>query len=115
MTAKQLTNILIDAGVKDKTVKALEPVITNTVWMQKKLNETRKEIGEASVVIPYDNGGGQTGVRENPLYKAYEALWKSYIAGMDKIIKFLPAGTEIPDEPEAPKSVLQEVLERRGK
>lgn len=115
MTAKQITTILIDAGTPGDTINALEPVITNVVWMQTRLKDTRTEIGKASVVVPYDNGGGQTGTRENPLYKAYEALWKSYMLGMDKILKYLPAGAEIPETPAAPKSVLQEVLEKHGK
>ena len=32
-----------------------------------------------SLIIDYDNGGGQSGVRENPYYPAYEKLLASYV------------------------------------
>lgn len=31
------------------------------------------------LIIEYDNGGGQSGVRENPYYPAYERLLSSYV------------------------------------
>jgi hypothetical protein len=30
------------------------------------------------LIIDYDNGGGQSGIRENPFYPAYEKLLGSY-------------------------------------
>ncbi len=39
--------------------------------------------------MEYDNGGGQTGVRENPAFRAYEALWKTYLSGLDALLKLL--------------------------
>ena len=30
------------------------------------------------LVMEYDNGGGQSGIRENPYYPAYEKLLASY-------------------------------------
>ena len=32
-----------------------------------------------SLIIGYDNGGGQSGIRENPYYPAYEKLLASYV------------------------------------
>lgn len=38
-----------------------------------------QRISEESLVVDYDNGGGQSGVRENPFYPAYEKLINTYI------------------------------------
>ena len=40
--------------------------------------------------MPYDNGGGQKGIRENPAFKGYESLWKAYMQGMNRILDTLP-------------------------
>lgn len=52
----------------------------NVLFMRSKLAETRKGIAGQQVLIPYDNGGGQRGIRENPAFKGYESLLKSYSA-----------------------------------
>ena len=56
----------------------LSSVIENTAWMKAKLDDTREQIRNTSVAIPYDNGGGQTGIRENPAFTAYEKLLATY-------------------------------------
>ena len=38
-----------------------------------------------SLIIDYDNGGGQCGVRENPYYPAYEKLLSSYIKALETV------------------------------
>ena len=38
-----------------------------------------EKIKAEPLVIDYDNGGGQSGVRENPFYPAYEKLINTYI------------------------------------
>lgn len=48
------------------------------VLMSEKIIETLEELKDAPLVIPYDNGGGQTGIRENPQYVAFEKLMASY-------------------------------------
>lgn len=37
-----------------------------------------ERMAEEELIIGYDNGGGQSGVRENPYYPAYEKLLGSY-------------------------------------
>lgn len=56
-----------------------------------KLNDAVKEIGKDGVVIEYDNGGGQKGTRENPAFKGYESLWKTYQSALTMLLNRIPA------------------------
>lgn len=86
--------------------------------MKAKLEEAREEICDEGIAVPYDNGGGQKGMRENPLFKGYENLWRCYIAGMGKILDSLPEEfqekEEKKEEKTAPSTVLDFVKNRRG-
>ena len=86
----RITDLLSEVGISDKRMKLLEPIILNTAWMKAKLDDAREAIKNSNIVISYDNGGGQKGIRENPLFKGYESLWRSYMAGMAKILESLP-------------------------
>ena len=50
--------------------------------MADRLMEEGKRIGEEPLIVEYDNGGGQSGVRENPFYPAYEKLLASYLKAL---------------------------------
>lgn len=113
---KRITAILKEAETSQRRMETLKPIIKNVSWMKAKLDDAMEKIKATSVAIPYDNGGGQTGIRENPLFKGYESLWKSYLQGMDRILNALPP--EIPvetkaEEPERPKTVLELVRAKR--
>ena len=114
---ERIKSLLADFNVKEKRIQALDTVIENTAWMKIKLDDTKEKIGASSVVIPYDNGGGQKGLRENPLFKGYESLWKSYMSGMDKILACLPQekAVEEAEAVEKPKTVLEMVQNRHRK
>lgn len=87
---ERINNLLADFNIPEKRIMILQPVIENTAWMKVKLDEAREVVQESTIVISYDNGGGQKGIRENPIFKGYEALWKSYMSGMNAIINVLP-------------------------
>lgn len=108
---QRLTALLFDCGVSEKRMAALESVIENVAWMRSKLDDAREAIKTANVVIAYDNGGGQKGLRENPLFKGYESLFKSYMSGMSKILDALPpeVAKETKQEIEKPRTVLDMV------
>lgn len=114
--AKRLTELLLNEKVSHQQIMLIEPIIENTAWMKIKLDETRESIKTSSVAMPYNNGGGQKGVRENPLFKGYEALWKAYMQGMEKILDQLPeeAAKTKAQEIEKPKTMLELVRERHG-
>ena len=61
-------------GLNDEKIQSLDPVILNVSWMKSKLDDAREAIGEEGITVEYDNGGGQSGVRENPAFRAYEVL-----------------------------------------
>lgn len=101
----RMNAILSDAKISQRRMDALQPVIENTAWMKAKLDDARAAIKTAQIVVTYNNGGGQKGIRENPLFKGYEALWKSYMHGMNRILDSLPpeivqAETEIIERPQ---------------
>lgn len=48
-------------------------------FMTKKLKEERELLENEGLVVDYDNGGGQTGVRKNPRYEAYSILMATYL------------------------------------
>lgn len=87
---KRLEALLSKAGVPDRQRDALAPVMDNMAWQRAKLDEAREEMQDASIVCHYDNGGGQSGERENPIFKAYINLWRAYMVGMEKYTSYLP-------------------------
>ncbi|MGI5912620.1 MAG: hypothetical protein ACOX6E_08615 [Syntrophomonadaceae bacterium] len=112
----KLKDLLIDIHVSKRRQDAMDAIIDNIAWMKVKLDETREMIKSSSVAIPYDNGGGQTGIRENPLFKGYESLFKSYMSGMDQILALLPPEEAMPVETaDKPKTVLELVRDKHKK
>lgn len=113
---RRLKRIIEEGGVSDRRQKTLEGVIQNAAFMRVSLDDTIKEIADADIVVEYDNGGGQTGIRENPLFNAYEKLFSKYLAAMTVILESLPAeaaAEALPPEEERPKTMLELVREKR--
>ena len=115
----RIKRLLKNAGTSEHKMKMLESVIENVSWMKVKLDQTRDEIWEDDIVIEYNNGGGQSGIKENPTYKAYEALWKNYMAGMTKILESLPPEVakeeEEAEKEQAPVTVLDMIRTKHKK
>ena len=111
----RLLDILLEASVPQSRINALMPVVENCAWMRVKLDDTREAIKSSNVAIKYDNGGGQTGIRENPLYKGYSSLWKSYMIGMQRILDALPnAAPTVIDEEEKPQNILRMIQNKHN-
>lgn len=64
----------VDSRIRPQATVLAEQVI----FMAKKLKESKAGLRDQTIVIPYDNGGGQTGIRENPAFTAYEKLLATY-------------------------------------
>lgn len=71
----------IPAERKDQATKLAEEL----VYMQDKLENAKQLIGSTGVAISYNNGGGQSGVRENPALSAYQKLMKTYLATQSQL------------------------------
>lgn len=112
----RMKKLLKDAGIHQKNIEFLHPVIQNTAVMKIKLASMRDSLLEQDPVIDYDNGGGQTGTKENPLFNAYESLWKSYMQGMNKIFDVLQNGKTASAKIETEKkNTLELLLAKRKK
>lgn len=110
---KRIKALLKDAGISERRMQMLEPVIENTAWMKAKLDDAREHIKNSNVAIKYDNGGGQKGIRQNPAFKGYESLWRSYMQGMNRILDTLPAEQiESATYDMKPKTVLDTIREK---
>jgi len=81
----------ICAGVHTLHDEALE-LAESVVFMAGKLEESRKLMKNEPLVIEYDNGGGQCGIRENPHYTAYEHLLTSYNKALRQLTEIVEKG-----------------------
>lgn len=79
------------AGVHVLHDEALE-LAESVVFMAAKLEESRKAMTTEPLVVPYDNGGGQTGIRENPHFAAYEKLMNTYIRSLAQLTQIVEKG-----------------------
>lgn len=113
---RKISREIKKAKISEHKMKVIEPVVANVAFMKVKLDEAREQVKEETITVEYDNGGGQKGIRENPVFKAYEALWKSYMLGMDKILSIIPEQLqqELSSEAEQvkPQTVLDMVREK---
>lgn len=82
-------------NVRDRARELAE----NVLWMEDKLANAREVIGRSSVAIPYDNGGGQKGIRKNPAFDGYNSLMSSYTKALKQLCEML--GTEVEDDGDA--------------
>lgn len=93
--------------------QALMPMCENVGWMKARLDVARKEIGEAPLTVEYQHGEKQSGVTENPAIKAYESLFRAYIAGLSKIIDALPPTAAEAAIANAPNRTMLEMIKSR--
>lgn len=82
------------AGVHTLHDEALE-LAESVLFMAEKLKESRKLMEKEPLVIDYDNGGGQKGIRENPHYVAFEHLMTTYTKSLKQLTEIIEAGTPV--------------------
>lgn len=83
----------ICAGVNVLHEEAVE-LAESVLFMADKLKEARKKMEHEALVIPYDNGGGQTGIRENPHFAAFEKLMNTYTRSLEQLRKIVESGKQ---------------------
>lgn len=114
---RKIIRELKHAKISTHKMKVLEPVIQNCAWMRVKLDEARNGMSQEEIVVDYDNGGGQKGVRKNPFFDGYEALWKAFMLGMSRILDCIPDQEEAEEalklDETRPATVLDQVLAKQ--
>ena len=82
------------SGVHTLHEEALE-LAESVLFMSDKLKEARATMKNEPLVIDYDNGGGQTGIRENPHFVAFEHLMASYTKSLKQLTEIIEAGAPV--------------------
>lgn len=82
------------AGVHVLHDEALE-LAESVLFMAAKLEESRKAMANEPLVVPYDNGGGQSGIRENPHFSAYEKLMATYSKSLRHLAEIVEKGAPV--------------------
>lgn len=85
-----------DGPLRSQVIELAE----NVIFMARKLKETRDDMGKTPLIVRYDNGGGQKGYRENPVFKAYNAMASRYVMALSQLEGMLghPVQVEGTDE-----------------
>lgn len=98
-------------------MKVLDSVIDNVAFMKVKLDEIRETLLTEELMTEYDNGGGQKGVKENPIFKQYQSLFANFMKGMEKILQPMPDADEAQEalvKASKPETVLDQILKKRN-
>lgn len=82
------------AGVHTLHDEALE-LAESVLFMADKLKESREIMKDEPLVVPYDNGGGQSGIRENPHFTAFEKLMTTYTKSLRQLSEIIEAGSPV--------------------
>lgn len=82
------------AGVHTLHDEALE-LAESVLFMAGKLKEAREAMKDEELIIPYDNGGGQMGIRENPHFTAFEKLMATYTKSLRQLTEIIEAGAPV--------------------
>ena len=88
--AARLKRTLKGVGMSAEELAASAELIQNVGFLEDRLFNARIDRAEEPLVVAYDNGGGQQGVRKNPAYEVYTKLYSSYIAGVRTLLERLP-------------------------
>lgn len=68
--------------VDERIRPQVEVLVKQLQIMSKKLKSEAAKMPDQNLIVEYDNGGGQQGIRENPFFPSYEKLLASYIKGL---------------------------------
>lgn len=79
------------ANIPDELRPYAVELAENVIFQCKKLAETRSAMDKnrQQLVVAYDNGGGQRGVRKHPIYEAYNQLMANYRKSLAQLTELL--------------------------
>lgn len=81
------------AAIPDEKRKAVMPLLANVAFLKVKLEDARAELLYEDIFTEYDNGGGQTGLREHPGFSAYNKLLTTYSRMVKQLTDMMPGGS----------------------
>lgn len=93
--ANRIKRTLKGIGMSSEELAASAELIQNVGFLEDRLFNARIDMAEEPLVVEYDNGGGQHGVRKNPAYDVYAKLYSSYIAGVKALLDRLPVAMPV--------------------
>lgn len=73
------------------------PLLANIAFLKVKLDDARAELLYEDIFTEYDNGGGQTGLREHPGFSAYNKLFTTFSRSVKQLTDMMPSGTAAAD------------------
>lgn len=93
---RKLRELTKDA-IPDEKRKAIMPLLANIAFLKVKLDDARAELLYEDIFTEYDNGGGQTGLREHPGFSAYNKLFTTFSRAVKQLTDMMPNGTAAAD------------------
>lgn len=102
------------ANVPDALRPYAVELAENVIFQCGKLAETRRAMqkNNSQLVVPYNNGGGQSGIRKSPIYEAYNQLMANYRKSLQQLDDMLRTyGIQDAAEEDSP---LARILARAG-
>ena len=78
-------------GIPEQIRPHVVELAENVLFQRRKLSETRQVMAKsnAQLIVGYDNGGGQRGIRKNPIYEAYNQLMANYRKSLAQLVDLL--------------------------
>lgn len=95
----------ICAAVPEELRPYATELAENVIFQCRKLAETRQSMDKTNqqLVVFYDNGGGQRGIRKHPVYEAYNQLMGNYRKSLQQLTELLQTyGTRDAGEDDSP-------------
>lgn len=92
---KQLNGIANSQTGETKAVVTM--LIDRLSYLAALLDELQEDTIVGGVVVPYDNGGGQKGVRISPAVNVYTAYAKQFTASVKQLQSYLSSTQEDTD------------------
>jgi hypothetical protein len=90
----KLTKIFKNLDVDKDKMKLIESSVNNLAWMAVALEDLQADINANGYYETYNNGGGQTGIKDSTSVKAYNSLIKNYNSLIKTVSAFLPDNNE---------------------
>lgn len=77
--------------------RAVMPLLQNIAFYRVKLDEARRMLLYEDLWTDYDNGGGQSGIREHPGFIAYNKMFTTFSRSVNQLADMMPSGSVAAD------------------